>query len=308
MELFPAADDEQFEFIKRIIHDSDYYIVISAGRYGSLHPDTGLSYTEMEFDYAKSQMISVIALVHSDLDSITAGYTEPTDQGKLALEKFRQKLKAGRIVRPWTNPIELGTAVMSGLNWVKKHKPAIGWVRADRIATEESMIQIAELKQRIAELELQLERQKQATLDIDRVLDQYVGETKVATRVTNQKEKSREIIIKFRDLAQSIMFICLHERVEDEIKKRIQRVFSINECGDAFTLTKLSDKDLDCVLNLLEADSILSSTTESYQQLGVMTTGSSWSTRRVFELAPQARRWAAREASKSLLAPPEARQ
>jgi hypothetical protein len=43
MELFPAADDEQFEFIKTIIDQSDYYIVISAGRYGSLHPTAKLT-------------------------------------------------------------------------------------------------------------------------------------------------------------------------------------------------------------------------------------------------------------------------
>lgn len=32
MELFPAADEEQFEFIKTVIDQSAYYILISAGR------------------------------------------------------------------------------------------------------------------------------------------------------------------------------------------------------------------------------------------------------------------------------------
>ncbi len=36
MELFPATDLQQLEFIKRIIDRSDYYVVIVAGRYGSL--------------------------------------------------------------------------------------------------------------------------------------------------------------------------------------------------------------------------------------------------------------------------------
>ena len=35
MELFPAADEEQFQFIKRVIDDCDYYILIIGGRYGS---------------------------------------------------------------------------------------------------------------------------------------------------------------------------------------------------------------------------------------------------------------------------------
>ena len=51
MELFPATDDEQFEFIKRIIDDCDYYVVIVAGKYGSMTAE-GISFTEKEFDYA----------------------------------------------------------------------------------------------------------------------------------------------------------------------------------------------------------------------------------------------------------------
>ena len=39
MELFPASDDTQWELIKRVIQESDYYIVIVAGRCGvTAHP------------------------------------------------------------------------------------------------------------------------------------------------------------------------------------------------------------------------------------------------------------------------------
>jgi hypothetical protein len=31
MELFPAADEEQWEFIKRVIDDCDYYLLIIGG-------------------------------------------------------------------------------------------------------------------------------------------------------------------------------------------------------------------------------------------------------------------------------------
>lgn len=36
MELFPAADEEQWSLIKRLIDDCDYYILIVGGRYGSV--------------------------------------------------------------------------------------------------------------------------------------------------------------------------------------------------------------------------------------------------------------------------------
>jgi vacuolar-type H+-ATPase subunit F/Vma7 len=45
MEQFPATDEEQMEYIRPIIDESDYYIVIIRGRYGSISSD-GMSYTE----------------------------------------------------------------------------------------------------------------------------------------------------------------------------------------------------------------------------------------------------------------------
>ncbi len=42
MELFPAADEEQLAFIKRVIDDCDYYLLIIGGRYGSVD-ETGIS-------------------------------------------------------------------------------------------------------------------------------------------------------------------------------------------------------------------------------------------------------------------------
>ena len=64
MELFPGIDEEQFEYIKQIIDVSDYYVVILGGLYGTMASD-GLSYTEKEFDYAKSNGKKIIALICS---------------------------------------------------------------------------------------------------------------------------------------------------------------------------------------------------------------------------------------------------
>ena len=47
MELFPASDDDQWTLIKSVIDDSDYYLVIIAGRYGSVDV-AGVGYTEKE--------------------------------------------------------------------------------------------------------------------------------------------------------------------------------------------------------------------------------------------------------------------
>ncbi len=69
MESFPANDNEQLEFIKTIIKDCDYYVLIIGGRYGSLTSD-GISYTEAEYNYAKELKIPVIAFIHKEPDNL----------------------------------------------------------------------------------------------------------------------------------------------------------------------------------------------------------------------------------------------
>ena len=70
MELFPAADDDQWTLIKRVIDDCDYYLVIIAGRYGETGAD-GVSYTEKEYDYAISTEKPVIAFLHAAASTST---------------------------------------------------------------------------------------------------------------------------------------------------------------------------------------------------------------------------------------------
>jgi len=36
MELFPASDEDQWALIKGVIDDSDYYVLVVGGRYGSM--------------------------------------------------------------------------------------------------------------------------------------------------------------------------------------------------------------------------------------------------------------------------------
>src|SRR3954453_20031505 len=65
MELFPAANDDQWTLIKNVIDDCDYYVVVIAGRYGSLSAE-GISYTEMEYRYALEKSKPIIAFLHKD--------------------------------------------------------------------------------------------------------------------------------------------------------------------------------------------------------------------------------------------------
>ena len=66
MENFVATDDEQFNVIKNVIDLCDYYILILGRRYGSINARTGISYTEMEYNYAIERGIPVLVFSIDD--------------------------------------------------------------------------------------------------------------------------------------------------------------------------------------------------------------------------------------------------
>lgn len=81
MEQFPASSLSQWEYIKRLIDMSDYYLLIVAGRYGSIDPETNMSYTEKEYEYAKSKGIPIIAFLHANpLNLPVRKYAETDDE------------------------------------------------------------------------------------------------------------------------------------------------------------------------------------------------------------------------------------
>src|SRR5258708_7074853 len=100
MELFPAADEEQMAFIKRVIDDCDYYLLIIGGKYGSVS-ESGISYTEQEYDYAITRGLKVIALLHENPDEIPLGKSEKDPTLREKLKKFREKAAQGRLVKFW---------------------------------------------------------------------------------------------------------------------------------------------------------------------------------------------------------------
>lgn len=136
MELFPAADMEQFAFIKKVIDDCDYYIIIVGGRYGSVTAE-GVSYTELEFDYAVSKGMKVIAFLHSDPDSIPVGKSDIDPVARQRLHDFCEKVKTDRLVNFWSSATELPGLVALNLPRTIKMFPAVGWVRASTVASTE---------------------------------------------------------------------------------------------------------------------------------------------------------------------------
>jgi nucleoside 2-deoxyribosyltransferase len=152
MELFPATDDSAWQLIRDVIDSSDYYILIIGGRYGSLD-ETGLGYTEKEYDYALATKKPVIPLLHENPDNLPRDKTETDNAAWERLKKFRDKVEKKHTCVYWRNADDLKSKVIVGLTAATKRHPAIGWVRADKVPTEATLAEVLSLRNKVAELE-----------------------------------------------------------------------------------------------------------------------------------------------------------
>ncbi len=152
MEAFPAANETQWEWIKRAIKESDYYIVIVGGKYGSVNPQTGLGYTEMEYRYAEEVGVPTIAfLVDSSVD-LPKSKIE-TDSAKAEkLQNFRGYIENTRLRKSYTSKEDLKAKVIASVVQLINQCPLIGWIRADSLKNYTSNDEVIRLMKENAEL------------------------------------------------------------------------------------------------------------------------------------------------------------
>jgi hypothetical protein len=171
MELFTAGSESQLEVIKRWIEDSDVYVLILGGRYGSIEPKSGLSYSEVEFDYARSLNKPFFAVVITD-----AGLEERVKQrGTEVLEKTNEeKLRAFRrkvtsqMCALVDNSKDVKLAMFETLPQFATAAATGGWVAAGDVAPSEDVArQLTALLEENQKLRSDLERAgQQATTDV----------------------------------------------------------------------------------------------------------------------------------------------
>ena len=153
MELFSAADEEQWQIIQETIDSSDYYVLIIGQRYGSVIEDESgncISYTEKEFRYAKECGIPVLVFLLDDDVPVKAEYVEKLYPEKLAA--FKESVKNGRIVEWWKTTDELAQKVTTALYKQFSRKKRPGWIRGDLIDVEKSLNTILKLTEQVQKL------------------------------------------------------------------------------------------------------------------------------------------------------------
>ena len=132
MELFSAGSESQLEIIMRWIDDSDIYVLILGGRYGSIEPKSGISYTEIEYNYAFLKNKPIVTIILSDLYLDTKVQKDGKKTLELVngtlLEKFKNTALS-RISRMVDNEIEIKLTILESLSDIQNRNDIKGWVK-----------------------------------------------------------------------------------------------------------------------------------------------------------------------------------
>jgi len=153
------------EIIKQWIDESDVYMLILGGRYGSVEPSTGISYTELEYDYAMQQGKPLFAVVITD-DCLEAkirsnGSTFMEKENPKELGLFRQKVLEN-ISSFFDDPKDIKLCVHETLADFATNRSLKGWVPADEVVDTKPLFdeisKLSEENRQLRESMLELEK------------------------------------------------------------------------------------------------------------------------------------------------------
>ena len=134
MELFRAGKS-QLKTIYKWIDESDVYMLILGGRYGSIESQSGKSYTQLEYEYAISKNIPVFAVVLSEAFLTykvnTLGLKNTMEQK--APDKYNdfKSFVMTQIIKEVNDCKDIKIVVSNSLNDFTYNHELIGWIRAD---------------------------------------------------------------------------------------------------------------------------------------------------------------------------------
>ena len=139
MELFAAGDESQMNVIKRWIDESDIFMLILGGRYGSLDPKTHKSYIQLEYEYAIQKGKPLFALVVDDnyikkkVKKYGSSVIEQDNPNKL--RQFKEVV-CSRMVRFWNDPKDIKLSIMEAITDLNNRSELVGWIPGNEVLSK----------------------------------------------------------------------------------------------------------------------------------------------------------------------------
>lgn len=119
-ESLPASGESIADVLKQELSSSDAVVMLVGHRYGATDPKSGKSYTELEYDLARSMQKPVFAFVASD-EALWPASAIDRDYSRVA--HFRERLLAESTVRRFSSPAELASQVVAAVSRLLRPPP-----------------------------------------------------------------------------------------------------------------------------------------------------------------------------------------
>lgn len=131
MESFGARSGRSWEVIQESIKDSDLFVVIVAGRYGSIVEGEDISFTEKEYNYAVARGIPVLAFIRNTDKILAQSYDDGESRSRL--NNFIDRIRKNRLAVRWNDSEDLQVSITDSLrNEIQNTEGINGWVKGTR--------------------------------------------------------------------------------------------------------------------------------------------------------------------------------
>jgi hypothetical protein len=224
MEMFSAANEDQWKIIQKQIDECDYYTVIVAHRYGSL--DKGISYTEKEYNYAVSKDVPVLGFI---IDETTKWSSRFIDKEEATVEKlnlFKEKIKT-KMISFWKSTEDIyGKFAVSLGKAISAHERP-GYIRANEVANIDVYNEVTRLSNENSKLRNEINQintsfnnnEEQKRLELLKTLE--INKRVVPIFFQGEREWNMSNNVTYLKLFEIIAEILIIEANEVELKEAI---------------------------------------------------------------------------------------
>lgn len=144
MELFAAGDKSQLETIRNWIDESDVFMLILGGRYGTIEEESGKSYTHLEYEYAVKKKKPLFGVVKSEkaIEALVKEQGSSVREGRRPelLATFRETILS-KMCRFFDDTKDLKLAILDSLSNHARNPELSGWVRGADVTDPKPMIE-----------------------------------------------------------------------------------------------------------------------------------------------------------------------
>lgn len=119
-ESFPAAGESVASVLKQELNKSDAVVLLIGHRYGTTDPLSGKSYTELEYDLARSMQKPVLAFAASEE---APWPPSEIDRDYSRISRFRERLLSESLVGRFSSPSDLASQVVTAVSRLLRPPP-----------------------------------------------------------------------------------------------------------------------------------------------------------------------------------------